>query len=129
MTVTSAPEPERRKDISKSTSEVHVTADEETPLLSSSGPNIRHGSSSRTSANPNPDEEAPLLRGTASDEHDDDQPKEDLKEKKRRTAGWYIWRAAVFSVTVFLGTIFIKGWIDGDVDVSPLSAELVPRDL
>ncbi|KAM7194058.1 Mitochondrial carrier domain containing protein [Naviculisporaceae sp. PSN 640] len=102
------------EEVSKSTSEVHVTtaADENTPLLSSSGPQSQgNGSSSRTHANS--DEEAPLLADRGDDS---EQPNEDLEEKKPRTAGWYIWRGLVLIVTVFLATIFIKGWIDGDVD-------------
>lgn len=100
------------EEVLKSASEVHVIADEETPLLASSG-SPRHGSSSRTDGNS--DEEAPLLPDNGDDSEESEA---DLGEKKRRTAGWYIWRGLVLIVTVFLATIFIKGWIDGDVDVS-----------
>lgn len=43
---------------------------------------------------------------------------EQVEEKKRRSAGWYIWRILTLAVTTLLLFIFIKGWVDGDVDVS-----------
>jgi len=103
------PDPETTSQNSprtKPTDNVHVTITEQTPLLSG-GPHHTQGHSSSAAD----DEEASLLPGEVI--ADDEQ----VEEKKRRGAGWYIWRVLTFAVTTFLLFVFIKGWIDGDVDV------------
>ncbi|KAM7193885.1 Mitochondrial carrier domain containing protein, partial [Rhypophila sp. PSN 637] len=72
-----------------------------------------------------PDEEAPLLSEEPHEDRQEDELDDEQEEKKPRTAGWYIWRAVVFIVTALLAIIFIKGCVDGDVDVSfPLARAL-----
>lgn len=74
------------------------------------------------------DEQTPLLAGQQQESESDQPPEydetdeQDVPEKRKRKASWYIWRGFWFILAALFLALFIKGWIDagGDVDVGAL---------